>query len=270
MARRPGQGVGENTAALEQSQRRSPCDRGLLRQRHCQCFDRLHGGCRILGTRIRLQSRSPPDRPPHPRNRDGASSAQGQRAAHQNGPRHRPPERSTSRPGRRIWRRIAPAAVGQSSTRCACSCISAPTGSCTLAGHAIRYNPAASDQTGGAHRGVEKAGAPAPATNNAIPLSPTRGRQIARHGAAPGANAGCPQKVSLLSGGIPPILPPCSLSPKLRLRRSAPSLSKRASCRPPSSCAACSLASPTMRRRGYTLGLSPDGCRSTHGFALRR
>ena len=54
LARRAGEGVGENTPALEQSQRRSPWDRGLLRQRRCQRFDRFRGGCRILGTRIAM------------------------------------------------------------------------------------------------------------------------------------------------------------------------------------------------------------------------
>ena len=57
------------------------------------------------------------------------------------------------------------------------------------------------------------------------------------------------------------ILFECSSSPRPMPMQSAPSSTKRASCRPPSSCVGDFLGSPTTRRRGHTSGQSPDGSR---------
>jgi hypothetical protein len=61
---------------------------------------------------------------------------------------------------------------------------------------------------------------------------------------------------------VSPCSPPCSSSPKQMPLPSAPHMSKRASCRPPSRCAGYSLASPTTPRRGqHAPGPSPAGNR---------
>jgi|tagenome__1003787_1003787.scaffolds.fasta_scaffold19909200_1 hypothetical protein len=55
------------------------------------------------------------------------------------------------------------------------------------------------------------------------------------------------------------ILPACSASPKLRLRQSAPPMSRAASSPPRSNCAGCSPASLTTPRHGSAPGPSPAG-----------
>ena len=58
-----------------------------------------------------------------------------------------------------------------------------------------------------------------------------------------------------------PILPPCSSSPRQKPTRSAPPSTREVNCRLLSSCAGCSPASPTTRRRGSAHASLPDGCR---------
>jgi hypothetical protein len=85
-------------------------------------------------------------------------------------------------------------------------------------------------------------------------------------GSGPGRVLGSPvgamlRWICLRVADRPPMLAPCSLSLKPRPLRSAPSLSRKASCRPPSRCAGCSLVSQTTFRRGNTLGRLPAGVR---------
>ena len=58
-----------------------------------------------------------------------------------------------------------------------------------------------------------------------------------------------------------PILPACSSSPRQKPTRSAPPSIREVNCRLLSSCAGCSPASPTTRRRGTACASLPDGCR---------
>jgi hypothetical protein len=58
-----------------------------------------------------------------------------------------------------------------------------------------------------------------------------------------------------------PMLLGCLWSARQRLQRSAPSSNGKASCRPPSSCAGCSPASPIPRRRARAPGPLPAGSR---------
>ena len=71
------------------------------------------------------------------------------------------------------------------------------------------------------------------------------------------------------SGSLPvtprvTMLPACSSFPNQKPLRSVPHSSSKASCRPRSSCGACSPVSPTTCRRGMSRALSPLGSRCRH------
>jgi hypothetical protein len=67
--------------------------------------------------------------------------------------------------------------------------------------------------------------------------------------------------LACLPAAVSPCFPPCSSSPKPMPPRSAPHMSRRASCRPPSSCVGCSPGSPTTPGRWSAPGPSPAGNR---------
>ena len=84
-------------------------------------------------------------------------------------------------------------------------------------------------------------------------------RLISRVRELAGRYSAAKPEIALLAAACATMLPPCLSFPRKPPSRSGPPMSKRASCRPPSRCAACFRVLPTMRRHGHAPGPSLAG-----------